>query len=64
MCVMHAFSSITPSMTKCASGMTYFGERIKKIDKSNKTLACHMCDVDEDWEHVILCEKNKENNEE
>ena len=35
------------------------GERIKGIDKSNKTVECPVCGEKEDWDHVLLCEKTK-----
>ena len=44
--------------------MNHYRERIKKIDKNSKTAVCPVCSEDEDWEHVILWEKSKENREE
>ena len=57
-------SSSTSNMIKCTAGINHYGEILKKIDKHNKTAACPGCGADEDWEHVILCEKSKENREE
>ena len=36
------------------------GERIKLIDKKNRHAVCPMCNEIETWEHVMLCEKQKE----
>ena len=58
------FSSSTPSMIKCATGINIYGDRIKKIDKSNTKAFFPLCGADEDWEPVMLCEKNRENKEE
>ena len=37
---------------------------IKKIDNNNKIVVCHVGRIDKDYEHVILCGKNKEKREE
>ena len=58
------FSRCTPSMIKCAAGINHYGNRIIKIDKSTKTAVFFVCGEDEDWEHVMLHEQNKENREE
>ena len=59
----NVFASCTPSMIKCTAGINQYGERIKKIDKSNKTAVCPICGEIEDWDHVLLCEHNKNNRE-
>ena len=53
------FSCCAPSLIKHIAGMSLHGERTKKIDKSNKTGECPVCGEKEDWEHVLLCEKNE-----
>ena len=52
------FANFTPSMIKDVTGINHYGERIKCIDKSNKTAACSSCSEIEDWDHVLLCEQN------
>ena len=44
--VRYAFSSSTPTMIKCAEGIDHYGNRIKKIDKSNTTSVFPSCSVD------------------
>ena len=53
------FSSSTPSMINFEAGINHYRNRIKKIVESNAAVVCLRCGVNEDWEHVILCKKNK-----
>ena len=39
--------------------MTTCGTRINLIDKDDKNADFPMCDAEESWEHVILCDKIK-----
>ena len=50
-------------MMKCSEVKNDHGNRIKKADKSDTTVVCPSCGADEDWEHVMLCEKSEENRE-
>ena len=43
------------------SGINHYRNRIKMIDKSNKKVVCHLCNENEDWNYVMLYEKNKDN---
>jgi len=54
------FSNSTTSKIKCAAGLNMYGERIKLIDKKNRHAVCPTCNEIETWEHVMLCEKQKE----
>ena len=36
------------------------GDRIKLIDKVNKHAVCPSCDELETWDHVVLCDKMKD----
>ena len=42
----------------------YLWRIIKKIEKSDKKAACPACGDTEDWDHVLLCEQNKNKREE
>ena len=53
------FLSITPRMIKCVASINHYGDRIENADKSSTPVVVNMCRTDEDWEHAILCEKNK-----
>ena len=39
----NVFTCCTPSLIKCISGIKIYGERIKRIDKSNKTAEYPVC---------------------
>ena len=58
------FASCTPSMIKCKEGINCYGERINRIDKSNTISVCPSYGEIEDWEHILLCEQNKNQREE
>ena len=55
----NVFTCCTTSLIKCIAGVNLYGERINSIDKSNKTAEFPVCGEKEDWEHLLLCEKNK-----
>ena len=46
------------------SGINHYRKRIRTIDKGNAKSLCPMCGENEYLEHVMLCEKNKEEREE
>ena len=60
----NVFASFTPNMKKCITGINHNGERIKRADKSNKTVACRLCGDTEGWDHGLRCEQNKNKREE
>ena len=51
-------------MIKSVSEINYYGKRIGTTCKDNSTSVCPACNENEDWEHVVLCENNKNNREE
>ena len=56
--------SCVPSMIKWVIGMNYYGEMINHMEKSNTKAACSLCGEIEDWDHMFLCEQNKNEKQE
>ena len=54
----------TSSMIKYIAGMNLYGDIIKRIDKRNKTAVCPTYGEKEYWDHVLMCEQNKNKRDE
>ena len=57
------FSRSTPGVIKCTVGINHYRNRTRKIDKINKKVLFIARGEYEFWEHVVLCQKIKENRE-
>ena len=51
-------------MIKYIAGMNLYGDIIKRIDKRNKTAVCPTYGEKEYWDHVLMCEQNKNKRDE
>ena len=55
-----SFEKVSASKAKIVVGMSAHGKRIIFVDKNNKHTDFPTCNVEESWEHVRLCDKNKQ----
>ena len=60
----NVFTSCTPSMSTCITGINHYRQINRMTDKSNSTAACSACSDNEDWDHVVSREKSKDSREE
>ena len=55
-----SFAKATVGKENLAGGMSTHSERAKMIDKNNKYTDFPTFNSEESWEHVTLCNKNKQ----